>query len=132
MSSKPLTIAFHVAHFDYRGTGDAIYNYAHYNETILGNKSIIIVHDPEYTPWLSDEDIKAKFINRFPIIYFKNVVHLTLQLQEHKVDAIYYISSGEDKKFAADNFPRKIQVKSRNHSRYYSFVQYCVKCCTDH
>lgn len=108
MSNK--TIAFYIAHFDYRGTGDALYNYAHYNETILGNKSIIIVHDPEYTPWLSDNKIKTKFVSRFHIIYFKNVVHLTLQMLEHKVDAIYYISSGEDKKFVADNFPRKIPL----------------------
>jgi hypothetical protein len=109
-TNKQLLIAFHIAHFDYRGTGDAIYNYAHYNETLLGNQSVIVVHDPEYTPWLSDDSIKTKFIQRFQIVYFKNVVDLTLQLKELNVDALYYISSGEDKKFAADNFPRRIPL----------------------
>lgn len=108
--SRQLLIAFYVAHFDYRGTGDAIYNYAHYNETLLGNRSIIVVHDPEYTPWLSDAKVKDKFVQRFNIVYFKNKVDLTLQLKELNADALYYLSSGEDKDFVADNFPRKISL----------------------
>ena len=36
-------IAFHIYFFCIRGTSTAIYDYADYNETILGNESIIVV-----------------------------------------------------------------------------------------
>ena len=35
-------IAFFSDHLNERGTTQAIFDYAHYNETLLGNKSIII------------------------------------------------------------------------------------------
>src|SRR5437763_16208002 len=101
-------IAFHIAHFDYRGTGDAIYNYAHYNETILRNKSIIFIHEPEYTPDKSDPQIKKKFQNRFPIIYFTSKEHLHQELIKINCSAIYYLSSGENDQYAENNFPREI------------------------
>ena len=37
-----MNVGFFVRHFTERGTEIAIYDYAHYNETILNNKSIII------------------------------------------------------------------------------------------
>ena len=38
------TVAFFVRHFTERGTEISTYNYAHFNEKILGNKSIIIAY----------------------------------------------------------------------------------------
>jgi len=58
------TIAFYSPHLSERGTEVAMYDYAHYNEKILGNKSIIIYHDK-----CTKNNITAieKFKNRFEV-----------------------------------------------------------------
>ena len=60
-------IAFLENHFSVRGTSVAVYDYAHYNETILKNESIIITrpyhicrHDID-----ANEEVYKKFENRF-------------------------------------------------------------------
>ena len=40
-----LNIAFHCNQADNRGTGVAIYDYAHFNEILLNNKSICLIHN---------------------------------------------------------------------------------------
>ena len=35
-------IAFYLPHLDIQGTGVSSYDYAHFNQTILGNKSYMI------------------------------------------------------------------------------------------
>ena len=50
-------VAFIVKHFTERGTELSTYNYAKYNEKILGNKSIIIAFNK------TSKDNKKGFIN---------------------------------------------------------------------
>jgi len=56
------------------GTEVAMYDYAHYNETILGNKSIIITRAYEDCKNEVDTHIDAykKFENRFPVFTYRN------------------------------------------------------------
>jgi len=88
------TIAFYVAHFDFRGTGNAIYNYAHYNEELLNNKSIIIY--ASLYPQFDNKNVFDMFKNRFDMYYFKceedikNICSLLL------LDYIYFLCSGEE------------------------------------
>jgi hypothetical protein len=53
-------IVFYDNNLTLRGTGVALYNYADYNEKILGNKSIIIAKPDDNLNLAKD-----KFINRF-------------------------------------------------------------------
>ena len=55
-----------------RGTEVAAFDYADYNEKILGNKSIIITRDYEKIKHEFDVDIKAyeKFKNRFEVFLY--------------------------------------------------------------
>jgi hypothetical protein len=67
-------IAFLSNKLTLRGTEVAIFDYADYNEKILGNKSIIITRDYEKIKHEFDVDIKAyeKFKNRFEVYYYSS------------------------------------------------------------
>ena len=81
-------IAFQTPLIDVRGTCVAIYDYAHYNETLLGGKSIIVV--PE------DGDIDPipynKFIRRFSVIKYRSPEHLEEIIKNF--DILYCIKYG--------------------------------------
>jgi hypothetical protein len=68
------TVAFLSNKLTLRGTEVAIFDYADYNEKILGNKSIIITRDYEKIKHEFDVDIKAyeKFKNRFEVYYYSS------------------------------------------------------------
>jgi hypothetical protein len=64
-------VAFHCNQLCLRGSEVAIYDYAHYNEVILGNKSIIIV-----CAGTSSTDLRAvrKFEDRFPVFFYNDKI----------------------------------------------------------
>jgi len=70
------TIAFLSNKLTLRGTEVNLYNYADFNETILGNKSIIITRPYEYVINVSPRDLSMlayeHFISRFQIEYYIN------------------------------------------------------------
>lgn len=80
-----MKIGFISNQLDNRGTGDALYNYAHYNEKILGNESHIITRvEGNHNPMA-----KARFKERFSVSY--------LEYEDVKdLDAYYHIKSGYD------------------------------------
>lgn len=67
-------IAFLSNKLTLRGTEIAIFDYADYNEKLLGNKSIIITRDYEKIKHEYDVDIQAyeKFKSRFDVFYYEN------------------------------------------------------------
>jgi hypothetical protein len=81
------TILFHDNGLNLRGTSVAVYNYADYNEKILGNKSIIISNP--------NGDLSAlnKFKNRFDthLLNFDKYEDFCIN---NKVDFLYMIKSG--------------------------------------
>ena len=80
-----MIIGFLMEKFNIRGSGVALYDYAHYNETILNNKSII------FSPNNSGDDIAfKKFYTRFPVILYRN--DLKQSLINNKIDLLYVIS----------------------------------------
>lgn len=70
---------------DGRGTGNAVFNYAHYNETILGNKSRILTFPNAVNDPLMEEKIKARFGKYY-----------TLDSIPTDLDVIYHIKYGND------------------------------------
>lgn len=82
-----MKIGFLSNQLDIRGTGNALYNYAHYNEEILGNKSAIITlnNGP------SDTQVIEKFKKRFGVIY-GGWEFSTARFY----DVLYHIKSGHD------------------------------------
>jgi len=89
-------IAFYVAHFDFRGTGNAVYNYAHYNDLILKNKSVILFKIPSLFPQFDNMDVYEMFAKRFTIYFFDTKDSLKNICDELKINYIYFLCSGED------------------------------------
>jgi hypothetical protein len=88
---------------DNRGTGNALYDYAHYNEEILGNKSLIFTHSLQG----ADEGMRDKLVKRFGIIYASDALnHYRSFYSEIQIDALYHIKYGNDDGFrGAENVP---------------------------
>jgi hypothetical protein len=84
------TIVFYDNNLTLRGTSVALYNYADYNEKILGNKSIIIAKPDDYTNLA-----KEKFINRFETHFmWYNTGGFQDFMNQNKVDYFYVIKEG--------------------------------------
>lgn len=86
-------IAFHTPLFCVRGTSVAIWDYAHYNEEILKNQSVIIL--PEEGIFKSDVQATVHFASRFSILTYKKG-ELDNILKEEKCDILYCIKYGKN------------------------------------
>jgi hypothetical protein len=84
------TIAFHDNNLSLRGTSIAVYNYADYNEKILGGKSIIMAKPDDNL-----NKAKEKFTKRFETHFgWWNSSELDRFMDEHSVDYFYSIRAG--------------------------------------
>lgn len=90
------TVAFLSNKLTLRGTEVAIYDYADYNEKILGNKSIIITRDYEKIKHEFDVDIKAynKFRARFDVFYYSTQQDIDQTVRNNTVSHIFIIKAG--------------------------------------
>jgi hypothetical protein len=79
-----------------RGTEIAIFDYANYNEKILGNKSIIITRDYEKIKQEWDVDIQAynKFKDRFQVFYYESQNEIEGIVINNKVTHIFIEKAG--------------------------------------
>jgi hypothetical protein len=75
-----------------RGTSVSLYDYAHFNETLLNNKSIIIYNNTHYS---NNEAVIQKFTNRFKVFSVNNWSKVDNILLSEKCDIIYIIKAGE-------------------------------------
>jgi len=84
---KMVKIAFHDMSLSVRGSSIAVYDYAHYNETILLNSSIIII------PYSDNNDpvVLKKFSSHFPLFFYNTQEELESILTREKCDILYCI-----------------------------------------
>jgi hypothetical protein len=84
-----MIVGFHSNQLGLRGTEVALFDYAHYNETILGNISYV------FAPANSDMSSFDKFKERFKdrLILYNTFGELNLS-SSYKVDAMYFIKAG--------------------------------------
>ena len=93
-------IVFFVRHFTERGTEIAVYDYANYNEQILGNKSFV-VHMP-----LKTGDLKEtynKFKARFTVLEITDMNDITQIIRTHTIDFFYTLTHGDIDFYQFDN-----------------------------
>jgi hypothetical protein len=85
-----MRVIFFTDHITVRGTTDALFAYAHYNETILGNQSVVVME----TTNVSKSDFIAfnYFSSLMPITLFNSPN--VLQKICSEADVIYYIKYG--------------------------------------
>lgn len=92
-----MKLAFFVRHFGERGTEVAIYDYADCNETILGNKSIIIGFTPEAYArhgLVCMPEVLEKFCRRFPVYLVNSFAEVDPLLRRERVDVYYTLTHG--------------------------------------
>jgi glycosyltransferase involved in cell wall biosynthesis len=96
MSSSQKVVAFLSNKLTLRGTEIAIYDYADYNEKILGNKSIIITRDYEKIKHEYDVDIQAynKFHDRFPVHYYGSQPDIDQIVSTNQITHIFIEKAG--------------------------------------
>jgi hypothetical protein len=84
------TIAFHSNQLGIRGTEVALYDYAHFNETILGNKSYIISDQ--------NKDLGAlqKFKDRFEVFLYSDFRECDEFVKSKQIQYVYYIKAGDN------------------------------------
>jgi hypothetical protein len=76
---------------DNRGTGNAVFAYAHYNEELLGNESVIFTaNQSPADPLMAD-----KLTNRFETIHYVGEL-FNNGYKNFNLDVLYHIKSGED------------------------------------
>ncbi|WP_340300726.1 hypothetical protein [Roseobacter sp. HKCCD5988] len=70
----------------------AIFDYAHYNEEILNNKSYIIA------PSRDDHDLRVvrKYLSRFKLFFYDDEISFQKILRDNRADYFYAIKSGHD------------------------------------
>lgn len=111
-----MKIGFLSNQIDSRGTGHAVYDYAHYNEEILGNESKIFTLD---TP-LHDLDMVDRYVTRFHRIYTPSAENLK------DCDALYHIKSGKieaiDFSFGAIPYLVHAVFESEPHGHRYACI----------
>lgn len=87
-----MTIIFHENQLSYRGTSNAVYNYALYNETLLGNKSIILYNKKNKNNFQSAID---KFSNRFKVIGYSELSEIDEIVEREGASIFYAIKAGK-------------------------------------
>jgi glycosyltransferase involved in cell wall biosynthesis len=112
-------IIFHIEQLGFRGVEVATYDYALYNEEILGNKSIILS--------VANSDLKAydKFKNKFEVILYEDFNQVTKLVDKLNVDVVYYQKAGiHDGKLVsnAKNVVHSVFQLHQPHGEVYAYI----------
>jgi GR25 family glycosyltransferase involved in LPS biosynthesis len=92
-----MNIAFWDNQLCYGGTSTSLYDYAHYNETKLGNRSFIFY---EKNHPFNDEKVIEKFKKRFEFVHgSKDFKEVDEYLLKHDIKIIYIIKGGEKDRY---------------------------------
>ena len=93
-----MKIAFHTNQICLQGTEVALFDYAHFNEKLLGNESIIISRDNPIREkggaGKNQPLALQKFKERFPLFLYKDKSELESILKNQNVDMLYAIKKG--------------------------------------
>ena len=93
-----MKVGFLVNQIDNRGTGNATYDYAHYNEELLGNESYIFT----FLGYGKNEKIAVdRFLTRF-----KWGINDVSHIPNLKLDVLYHVKSGENDGYIAPSGTR--------------------------
>jgi hypothetical protein len=88
-------VAFFIRHFTERGTEVSAYDYARYNEELLGNKSYIVCFTPEkqrqmqFQGFFLERHSFQKFSDRFEIIELSDLSDMPRVIADYQIDFFY-------------------------------------------
>ncbi len=109
-----MKIAFHSNQLGIRGTEVAMYDYARYNEELLGNESIIISKEPSMSHFSHPLGVK-RFKDRFSVYEYKDFSEVEAILDNENVDVFYAQKSGENDGIVSKGRKTIIHAVFQNH-----------------
>jgi glycosyltransferase involved in cell wall biosynthesis len=114
-----MKIAFHSNQLGLRGIEVALYDYAHYNEELLQNKSFIISD--------KNKDLGAyeKFSDRFEVFLYEDFNEVSKFVEKNNIDAVYYQKAGDyDGKLVpnAKNLVHTVFQYNQPHGDVYAYI----------
>jgi hypothetical protein len=127
-------IAFHSNQLGLRGTEVALYDYAQYNEVMLGNESLIVY--PKQSPGNNSKAID-RFASRFKTHAYDAFSEVDRLVEGANVDKFYAIKSGAKDSIVASGCENLIhavfpQNADQVHGERYDFVsEWLSKHCSD-
>jgi len=101
-----MNIGFFIRHFTERGTEVSIYDYAHYNEVILNNKSYIICFNENSQNYYGLPNIRYsynKFKERFTIIEINDISEINNIITKYNLSFFYTLTHGGPDFYQFDN-----------------------------
>lgn len=107
-------VIFFMGNFSERGTGVATYDYARYNEEILGNKSYIVCDSNKGTDF--DPSVYSKFKDRFELFEINNIRDITKIIIRLDIHFFYALVFGNEmSSFEFNNKDIWLQCKTIKH-----------------
>jgi len=86
-----MVVAFHSNTLTVRGSENALWDYAEFNETLLGHRSVLAVAD---RPGIGENPTFARWQSRFPTILYQSRQDLARKLRQAGVEVLYLIKPG--------------------------------------
>lgn len=121
VKTRRMTIFFHANQLGLRGTEVALYDYAFYNEQILGNKSYIIsVKGGQH-----DQSALKKFGEKFEVFFYNSPQEREDIVRSRGGDVFYAIKSGENDGVVVEGVRNCIHAVFRCHEPHgdvYAYV----------
>ncbi len=118
------TIAFHSNQLSMTGTEVALFDYAHHNEALLGNRSVVVYDrlNPNNHP-----DALAKFNDRFDVVGYDHISGLDDALARHQAQLMYAIKSGKRDGVVSRRVPTMVHAVFptapwQAHGQSYAFI----------
>jgi len=90
-SGMEMVVAFHTNTLGVRGSETAVWDYANFNETILGNRSVFCLREGLCE---KANAVFAKWKARFPIVSYRSKKELSEKLQSQGASVLYQIKPG--------------------------------------
>ncbi len=87
-----MNIAFYIDEMNFRGVANSTYQYSHFNELILKNKSIIFYNKKNKS---NKKEVINKFKKRFKVLGVDHFNEIELNEKKFKIDYIYTQKGGE-------------------------------------
>ncbi|OXA97292.1 hypothetical protein [Flavobacterium hercynium] len=117
-----MKIIFHENQLSYRGTSNAVYNYALFNEEILNNESIILYNKNSKHNY---DSAVERFRKKFKVIDYSEISELEKIVDNEKADIFYAIKSGKKDGVEVSNCKTVIHAVFKNyepHGDVYAYV----------
>lgn len=118
-----MKLGFHTNGLSLRGTEIALYDYAHHNQQLLGNESVIFYRKNSSVV----QSVLEKFAQQFKLCPYDGQAELNRLIEQEKIDLTYFIKSGERDDAICESSPSLIHAvfptkPEEFHGNKYAFV----------